>query len=142
MAVVIRSEARRSWLVELESASVTQLTVDWAINLIIESGAVRWTVRIESPFVVHMDDNEQLVVPEDPATAAPVLQVLRRSVSQIEAADDGHLVVLFGDEGRIEVPAAEDYEPWEIADGEGRKIVSVPGGELAVWSETAGDQPA
>ncbi len=35
--------------------------------------------------------------------------------------------------GVVKVPVGQDYEPWELVGPGGVRVVSLPGGDLAVW---------
>jgi hypothetical protein len=39
----------------------------------------------------------------------------------------------------LRAPIGEDYESWNIVGPAGLRIVSLPGGELAIWSPDRGD---
>lgn len=53
---------------------------------------------------------------------------------QCTAEEDGTLVLAF-EHGRIEVPSFEDGEAWQMYNDKGFRIICMPGGKLAVWSE-------
>jgi hypothetical protein len=130
---MIRSVNDRSWVAILEDAVVEQVIIDWAVTFVIGLDDKATTIRIESPFVVAHDEAETLVLPEEPQSAVPVLSLVRRQVRSMEAFDGGALEVVLDDGWLVAVPATEDYEPWGLTRGDGLRIVSVPGGELAVW---------
>jgi hypothetical protein len=93
------------------------------------------TLRIEQPFVYRTAEGvEHLSVPEgDPVRLAPALAVCRQVARQGFAFKDGHLELGFADGSRVSVPTAEDLEPWELVGPDGLRVVSVPGGDLAIW---------
>ena len=125
-------EASDRWLLPLAGKAVRQCCIDHAVNLRCE-GEVE--IRIEAPLVFKGAEGvEQLLLPEgDPARLAPVLRVARLVVVEASAFKDGHLELKFEGGTTITVAAAEDLEPWEIVGPGGLRIVSVPGGQLAVW---------
>ena len=133
---MIRDDTRHSWIIALSGCEVTRLEFDWAIGIQLGSGDDRYYLRIESPFVLLREGaNESLVVPDIPSTVGEVISVLRQQVVQLEVFDDGHLEVQLTP-SRISVPATEDYEPWELTGPNGLRVVSIPGGEIAVWLPT------
>lgn len=70
---------------------------------------------------------EHLIIPEgDPVRVALVLAIVRLSVHEGFAYEDGHLEVAFSDSSAISVPGTQDYEPWEVTGPAGLKVVSVP----------------
>ncbi len=124
------------WVLPVAGQQVAQLCLDYAVTLRLQNDVV---VRIEQPFVITSPTGEErLIVPEgDVDRLAPVLNLVRSTVTEGAAFDDGHLELSFADGARVSVPSAEDYEPWEIVGPEGLRIVSVPGGELSVWEPSA-----
>ena len=130
---MIRGRSDRSWVATFNSASVEQVVIDWAVTLVIGCDGMATTIRLESPFVLTHGETETLILPEEPQSTAPVLSLLRRPARSLEAFDSGALEVVLDDGWLIAAPAAEDYEPWGLTRGDGLRIVSVPGGELAVW---------
>ncbi|MGW0356281.1 DUF6188 family protein [Nocardia nova] len=55
-------------------------------------------------------------------------------------ADESGALTLELDSGTsLRVPPDDDYEAWSIAGPGGYRVVSLPGGELAVWSATRPD---
>jgi hypothetical protein len=128
-------EASDRWMLPLEDTSVNQCCIDYAVTLRCENGV---EVRIEAPFIFRTPDGvEQLLVPEgDPVRLAPVLGLSRLVVVEAMAFKDGHLELAFNDGSNISVAATEDLEPWEVAGPGGLRVVSVPGGEVAVWQPT------
>jgi hypothetical protein len=49
------------------------------------------------------------------------------------AFKDGRLHLAFDGGWSIEVPPGTDYEPWTLNGPDGLLLVSVPGGDLAIW---------
>lgn len=128
------------WSVAIEGAQVLRAVFDWAITLAIGSPEeAGLDVRIEQPCILlDPDGKEVLLVPDgDPAQLAPTLRVLRRSAVRVDAFKDGHLELEFAGGYVLSVPAAEDYEPWEISGPNGVRLVSVPGGSVSVWEDMA-----
>jgi hypothetical protein len=135
-------EAADRWLVPVVGLTVTQCRLDYAYTLVLageDEGS--FYVTIEQAFSVAASlEVEGLVVdPErDPVQVAPALRVLRQDVERAVAFKDGRLELTFGDGAVLRAPASEDYESWNIVGPAGLRLVSLPGGELAVWSPEAG----
>lgn len=128
-------ESADRWLVPMVG-TVTQCRLDYAFTLVIaDDPEGSFEVRIEQPFVVTGSDGEVTLDAEgDPQQMAPALRVLRRTVEQAIAFKDGGLELTFDDGTVLRVAADEDYEAWNIAGPGGLRVVSMPGGELAIWS--------
>jgi hypothetical protein len=137
-------EAADHWLVPMTGRTVTQCRLDYAFSLVVaDEPAGSFEVRIEQPFTVASHGDELTLDPEgDPVLMAPALRVLRQDVEQAIAFKDGRLELTFGDGAVLRVPVGEDHEPWNIVGPAGLRIVSLPGGELAIWSPERGDPGA
>jgi Family of unknown function (DUF6188) len=125
-------ETSDRWVLPIGDESVVACCIDYAITLRFGNEV---SVRIEQPFVYRTGDGvEHLIVPEgNPVRLAPALAVTRLVVRQGFAFKDGHLELRFADGSLVSVPATEDLEPWELVGPEGLRVVSVPGGDLAIW---------
>jgi hypothetical protein len=109
-----------------------RVQVDYAFTV---STTDDYSFRIEEPFVfVDVAGREHALVPEgDPAGLAVALVVARTRLSIARAFDDGRLELHFCDGSEILVSSSERFEPWVMTGPDGLMLVSVPGGELAVW---------
>lgn len=132
-------EAADRWLVPMAGLTVMQCRVDYAFSLIAADGLDGWfEVRIEQPFVVASPGKELLLDPAgEPAAMAPALSVLHQTVVEAVAFKDGRLELMFGDGRVLRVPIGKDHEAWNVVGPGGLQIVSLPGGELAIWSPDA-----
>jgi len=94
-----------------------------------------WELRIEQPFwVTEPDGTEHLVVPEEAAHLDIVLAaVLRATVEGASAFKDGHLELRLDGGTVLRVPPDEGFEAWTVTGPGGIRLVSLPGGELAIW---------
>jgi hypothetical protein len=101
-------------------------------------------VRIEQPFIFMSGrGGEVLLDPEnDPGGLGPVLTCTRTAVEEAVAFDDGSLTLSFMDGGSLQVPGSPEYEAWGIVGSAGLRVVSVPGGELAIWQPDGDERPA
>ena len=121
------------WELPLAGRTVTRCLVDHAFGLQFWSPAAELELRIEGPFCLREPDgSEQAMEPEEIRSLAPALHLFQRKVSSARAYKDGRLEVLFTDGSSLRVVPAEQYEAWEMFGG-GQRLVSSPGGELAVW---------
>ncbi|WP_067867588.1 DUF6188 family protein [Nocardia vermiculata] len=63
------------------------------------------------------------------------LKSLQGSVIRSSTADESGALTLGLDSGAaLRVPSDSDYEAWSVAGPGGYRVVSLPGGELAIWS--------
>jgi len=127
------------WELPFSGREITRCLVDHAFSLQLWSPTVTFDLRIECPFVVREANSPDSVMnPEEVSTLAPALSMFEKCVEHARAYKDGRLEVLFSDGATLHVEPDEQYEAWEVVGG-GQRIVSTPGGELAVWSENPED---
>ena len=60
------------------------------------------------------------------------LALLHKSVRYATAWKDGRLEIQFEDGTRLAVPIDPEFEAWEMSGPKSTKIVSLPGGNLAI----------
>lgn len=135
MAAELRERADR-WVLPLDQEFVDTCSIDYALTLRFSGGI---EVRIEQPFSYRSaDGTHSNLVPEGhPTQLAPILGVCRQEVREAFAFKDGRLELQFDDGSMLEVPADDDFEAWGLAGKAGFKVVSLAGGELAVWLPSA-----
>jgi hypothetical protein len=124
------------WEIAAGDLAVTQCRFDRAVSLLLADASVSFLVRIEQSFVLLRGDgaNDKRVDPEKrPTEGGPVLTLLDLAVSRVAAFKDGRLHLAFDGGWSIEVPPGTDYEPWTLNGPDGLLLVSVPGGDLAIW---------
>lgn len=134
MIVVDVVELGDRWLLPLMGRRMTQCCVDHAITLRFSEADGSFDVRIGEPFTIHQAGEERVLQPEqDPTGLGPALSLLNQTVSEAVAFKDGRLELGFSNGAILKVPVGQDYEPWELVGPHGLRVVSLPGGELAVW---------
>jgi hypothetical protein len=134
-------DALDRWVVPMAGLTVTQCRVDYAFTIVVagEPGE-SFEVRIGEAMVLVSEGEELTLAPErDPVQMAPALTVLRRDVEHAIAFKDGRLEMAFSGDVALRVPLSEDYEPWNLTGPNGLLIVSLPGGELGIWSHRPGE---
>jgi Family of unknown function (DUF6188) len=120
-------------LLPLVGRAVTRCLVDHAFGLQFWSPEAEIELRIEGPFTLREAGGEELsLVPEETTSLGPALRLFRREVSSARAHKDGRLEVIFTDGSTLSVGPDQKYEAWELT-GSGQRLVSTPGGDLAVW---------
>jgi hypothetical protein len=119
-----------------DGATVTSLQFDFAVTVGLAGADTSFSVRIEEPFTLRRDGADApLLDPERrPAETAPVLALLDAAVTRIVAFKDGRLVLTFEPAWTIDVPAGHQYEAWTLNGPDGLLLVSMPGGDVAVWT--------
>ena len=92
-----------------------------------------------SPLTLSREGEALTLTPdEDPAEAfTPIRQLVGLDIIESIADDSGALRMAFEDGSLIHVPADDQYEAWNVSGPRGALVVSMPGGELAIWSPHA-----
>ena len=123
------------WLVPLGGLAVTQCRVDHAFTLVVTDEPKQvFEVRIEQPFFIESRGVESAIDLEaESACLGPALSVLHQVVERASAFKDGRLGLAFANGTLLRVPFSVEFEAWEIVGPDGLRIVSLPGGELALW---------
>ncbi|MFI5729649.1 DUF6188 family protein [Kribbella sp. NPDC051587] len=117
------------WELPMGGRVVEQCLVDHAFSLRCDEAHL---IRIEGP-MTYWDSNgwpHQVDPDSEPVGMGVLLQLLRRTVVSAEAA--GGLQIEFDDQSRLQVEP-DDYEAWSYAGPDGMRVVSLPGGDLAIW---------
>ena len=115
----------------LEGQSVTHKTVDYTVSLNTNAG---FEIRIETNFSLRTPEGDFDLSPESSDMQAERLQsLLHQTVTSSVADESGALSLGFSDGSRLHVDPNDSYEAWTVASPGGMKVVSMPGGELAVW---------
>lgn len=130
----------KGWLLPVEGQQVTRCCIDSQGVLILCENLIE--IAISEPFTLMTSSGRRYVLDPAPSTdsgsLAPILQVMRQVIRAGTAFNDGRLELSFRDGSWIGVPSGKDFEAWTLAGPggvDGLKIVSIPGGELAIWSD-------
>ncbi len=115
---------------------VERVYLDAAFGIMFIQGRDVFELRIGGPFTVKRGPTEVGYSAEDRGAQqlGGALGLLRKTARNAIALKDGTLEVAFTDGDSLSVRPDEHYEAWEMAGPRGYKIVSLPGGGLAVWS--------
>lgn len=142
MTAVPLRETEDHWLLPLVGRQVTQCCLDYALTIRLADPEASFDLRIGEAFVLCTASGEELTIePEgNPVQVAPAFSVLRQAVVHALAYKDGRLEVAFSDGSSIRVPVGHEYEAWELVGPGWLRVVSLPGGELAVWSPESSQQ--
>ncbi|WP_203690817.1 DUF6188 family protein [Catellatospora coxensis] len=122
------------WILPFRGLRVTQILVDHAFSLRLDdAGQVRiegkatlgWAAAGVRPETITLDPQRQDV--------AAGLAVFNTDVLSAVAFKSGVLRIVFSSGRLLRVPPDSDYEAWTAGGPGGMSVVSLPGGELAVW---------
>ena len=132
--VTLREEDDR-YVLPYRNRRVNQIVVDHALTLVLDGHV---TLTIESPAMLTQgaitapDGASDRLVPGT-QQVEKALALFGTHVLSSVAFKSGALRVVFSNGLHISVFASEEYEAWQARGPETLRIVSLPGGELAVW---------
>lgn len=135
------AEHEDCWILGLQGLDVTKISVDHQLALLLGSDA--WVV-LESPCQLSQGpaagDGPQEVLDPGRQDVAAALALFGAKVVSAVAFKAGSLQMVFDNGLHLSCRADPSFEAWQVAGLGGWRFVSLPGGELAVWSgaETAG----
>jgi hypothetical protein len=127
------TEARGKWVLPIGDGRVTQIRIDYAFTLVLES----WIgIRIETSFAYGIGDDSRRFEPSDASGMAPLLALHQSAVTSAEIRKDGRLTLVFADGAVLVVLPDERYEAFTVAGSlppvrRGFHFVAIPGGGLA-----------
>jgi Family of unknown function (DUF6188) len=127
------AEARGKWLLPVGDGKVTQLRIDFAFTLVLES----WIeIRIGTPFSYGAAGKGRQFEPSDSPGLAPLLGLHQATVTSAEIGKEGRLTVAFADGSQLIVPPDQRYEAFTVTGAlppvrRGFSFVALPGGGLA-----------
>lgn len=105
------TEARGSWLLPVGEGKVTQLRIDFAFTLVLES----WIeIRIETPFSYGAAGKARQFEPADSRGLAPLLGLHQATVTSAEIGKEGRLAMTFSDGSRLIVPPDQHHEAFTV----------------------------
>jgi hypothetical protein len=110
--------SRGRWIFPVDGGEVTQVRIDYAFGLVIETYDDRRAsthVRISSAFDFETAGRTLRIDPERTAEMAPLLSLHKAIVEEAFAIKDGHLVIGLGSAGVIRVAPDDKYEAWAVS---------------------------
>lgn len=130
------TESAEAWSIPVAGQQITRVCADYAsVGLLVSNGIY---VDIEVPFT-YLGPNgaaSELDPDGDAVDLGPILRLRRLGATECVAFKDGRLSLKFEDGSELQVSKDLEFEAWGISGvGEAArlKIISMPGGELAIW---------
>lgn len=128
------------WILNLRGRGVAGITVDYRLTLVLDEG---WEVVLETPARLSSGSAHTnpgvLLVPENQDVAA-ALPLFGTKVVSAVAFKSGTLRMVFEDGTHLTCPTDAAFEAWQITGPGGRRFVSLPGGDLGVWSASEANE--
>ncbi|WP_327178591.1 DUF6188 family protein [Streptomyces sp. NBC_01335] len=128
------------WILNLRGRGVAGITVDHRLTLTLDGC---WEVALETPARLSSGPAHTnpgvLLVPETQDVAA-ALPLFGTKVVSAVAFKTGALRMVFEDGTHLTCPTDAAIEAWRITGPGGWQFVSLPGGDLGVWSAFAANE--
>jgi hypothetical protein len=125
-----------SWDLPLAGANITKCNAADAIE--IEAAGVdgRYNVRIEGVAELRREGRTEQFADTHMRTF-PCGEMIGQIIISAIASKNGTLTIRVASGSLLSVTRDERYEAWELSASTGLRIVSMPGGELAIWQPDA-----
>ena len=117
---------------ELQGQRIIQERLDFALSLHTDTG---YEIHIETDFSLHTPGGDFSFSPESGIDQEKYRPLLDKTISSSTAKESGVLDLGFTDGATLRVKPNETYEAWTVAGPHVRKVVCMPRGELAIWSD-------
>ncbi|MGW1710615.1 DUF6188 family protein [Streptomyces sp. NPDC002206] len=122
------------WVLSLRGMSVTKISVDFRLVLVLDSD---WEIALEAPVnlshgTVHANPSV-LLKPESQDVAA-ALALFGAKVLSAVAFKSGTLRLVFDTGHHLNCSSDPSFEAWQVTGPAQWRFVSLPGGDLGVWS--------
>ena len=126
------------WRLPVKGQPITRLCLDNESVRILCANAVEISIGEPFRFIDACERTFHLDPGGEAPGLAPLLPIMRKSIDAAWASKDGRLEIRISDLSRIYVPHGEQFEAWTLSGPggvDGLKIVSIPGGDLAIWED-------
>ena len=134
-------DGKGRWVFPVAGGEVTQVRIDFAFGLVIETFDDRsavTNVRISTTFEYTDQAGTRSFDPERTAELASLITLHKAVVEEGHAVKDGHLVLRFSDGRSITAGPHDQYEAWDVTGHlppikREFRVIAVPSGGVAVF---------
>ncbi|MFE2302625.1 DUF6188 family protein [Streptomyces sp. NPDC059445] len=122
------------WILDLRGKKVTKIIVDFRLVLVLDSD---WEVVLEAPLTLArgpIHTNPSVLLNPESQDVAAALALFGANVLSVVAFKSGTLRLVFDTGHHLNCSSDPSFEAWQVTGPAGWLFVSLPGGELAVWS--------
>lgn len=119
---------------QMQGHSVIRVCFDMAFTILTSEGD---QFRIQTDAVIHTPEQGKVQFdPENPDAAVTFLvRLMSDVITNAKVRPGSSLVIEFESAATLTVPPHIDYEAWGIVGRRGKRVVCMPGGQIAMWDE-------
>jgi hypothetical protein len=119
----------------LSGRSVVSQQIEYTVAMYLTDG---YFIRLDGPFTLVLQDRRIVITPESdqPGHFDPVRDLVGHVITSSVVDASGVLAISFDTGARLVCVPDGQYESWTMAGPNGRLVVSMPSGELAIWDAT------
>jgi hypothetical protein len=131
------TEHESYWALPLSGFRVIQLRLDYAFGMEIGDVDSVFSLRLNITFELKDSEGVANYSVERLAEIGPALRLFNSEIVDAKAFKNGRLEVTFSTNTTLSLEPDHQFEAWEVVSNRnGMRVVSTPGGELAIWSGT------
>ncbi|MFE3108887.1 DUF6188 family protein [Kitasatospora indigofera] len=130
----LSAEHEDRWIMNLRGLAVTEISVGHQLSLRLGSDA---RVVLGCPFELTQgvgDDRQHVFLDPGRQDVAAALGLFEAKVLSAVAFKAGSLRLVFDNGCHLNSRADPSFEAWEVLGPGGWRVISMPGGQLAVWA--------
>lgn len=126
------------WSLPIKGFRIIQLRLDYAFGMEIGDADSEFSLRVNTTFKLEDSEGITSYVTEQLSEIGSALRLFNADVVDAKAFKNGRLELTFATNTVLSVEPDSQFEAWEVVSNstDGTRVVAMPGGELAIWSQT------
>lgn len=121
------SSQSRSMSLGLEGKIVSRCYIDLDFGIQFFQGEYMATITVGTRFSLTINGDRFEIVPSDLTALCRAIHIVRKTIAQAVARDDGTLEMVFTDGTELIVPPAAEHETWSFISSDGMLLAPFPG---------------
>lgn len=127
------------WVIPLSERAVSKLIIGYELTIeFLGPQHEEITIWMGKTYL-KVNGMEYKLSAQEPSKLGPLLHVMRNTVQSALAHKNGKLEIDFQDGIKLWVLPLSETESWGITGRRGLRVVSMPGGDLAIWQADPDD---
>ncbi len=126
------------WSLPITGFRIIQLRLDYAFGMEISDGHSEFSLRVNTTFKLRDAEGVTNHAIERLSEIGPALRLFNADIVDTKAFKNGRLEMIFSTNTILSVEPDPHFEAWEMVSNttDGMRVVAMPSGELAIWSDT------